>query len=500
MEKFNKLLKGSILGIILMLVYGICTFLRTKVILSTFGAGVNSISQIANQIFSYLILFESGLGAAYLFKMYKPYADKEIKKVASLYLGLKNSLKKISLKMMAVLILIAIIYPLFIDLNNIGYVQAILIIIILGIRFIIPYYFTLCKKNLMIVTEKRYINDIVDGLINICTIILEILLIKLGCTIEIALTIGILTILISNKIYDRLVQKYCKEIINCKEEPCYETDGMTKDIIVHQIASLANSNIDTIILSMVDLISVTTYSAYNSIMMYPINIVNKITENLRGSIGIRLHKDKENAYKIFQETLSLNFLLVIIIVTVFMCMANQFIELWIGKEYTLEMISLILFGFILFHRLIINTIYIMRDAAGLYKESKWYTLIQAVLNIIISILLVKPLGIKGLLIGTVVPTLLVSEIGNFYLVYKKIFNKSIFNIYKDMGISFLCIMISILLFDTFIKELFININWLEFILQAIIITGITTIIALIVQFITNKNFKNFIYRFIKKKK
>ena len=43
----------------------------------------------------------------------------------------------------------------------------------------------------------------------------------------------------------------------------------------------------------------------------------------------------------------------------------------------------------------------MINAAGHFKETQWRAILEAVINITVSLLLIKPLGMYGLLIGTI---------------------------------------------------------------------------------------------------
>ena len=62
-----------------------------------------------------MILFESGMSAAYQFKLYAPVNERDVAKVYSLFMGLKRSMQKIAFKMMAALLVVAILYPVIMD-------------------------------------------------------------------------------------------------------------------------------------------------------------------------------------------------------------------------------------------------------------------------------------------------------------------------------------------------------------------------------------------------
>ncbi|MEA3573926.1 polysaccharide biosynthesis protein [Peribacillus frigoritolerans] len=489
-------LRGAFISTIIALIQGALTFWRTNVIITTYGTDINSISQIAYQIFSYLVLFESGLGAAYLYKMYEPISNKQYKKVNALYLGLTISLKGISLKMFIGVVLLALIYPLVLSGNSVGYFGAFIIIILLGIRFVFPYYFTLSKKNMLAVTERQYLVVLIDGIINILIIIFEIILAKVfGLRIEYVLLVGILFSIFSNHVYVAIIKRKCQNITANDVKPLFDGNQMTKDIMVHQIASLANTKVDTIILSIVDLFSVTVYSAYDAVMTYPITLVNKVLDTIRASIGLKLASSVENTYSVFKEIMSVNFLVASITTATFISVVNDFIYLWIGEQFILNFYCVILFGAILMRRLIINPIYLVRDGQGLYKESKYYTVLTTIVNVLLSLILVKPLGIFGLLIATVFSSYLIMDLGNYYLVYCVVFKKKLV-IYWDLLMVSLSIFLSLVCIDAVINKFNNNdtLTWESFIINTFTSLIISTLLTIIIFSIYNRSFVRVIKR------
>uniref|UniRef100_UPI0034D3E880 hypothetical protein n=1 Tax=Priestia megaterium TaxID=1404 RepID=UPI0034D3E880 len=469
-------LRGAYISIIIALIQGGLTFWRTNVIITTYGTDMNSISQVAYQVFSYLTLFESGLGAAYLYKMYEPISSKQYQKVNALYLGLTISLKRISIKMLIGIALLALVYPFVLSENSVSYFSAFIVIILLGIRFVFPYYFTISKKNMLAITERQYLVVLIDGTINCLIIIFEIFLSKvLGLRIEYVLSVGILLSILSNYIYQSIVKRKCKDIINNEVQPLFDGDQMTKDIMVHQVASLANSKIDTLILSVVDLFSVTVYAAYDAVMTYPITLVNKIVDTIRASIGLKLASSVENTYSVFKEIMSINFFIASVTTSIFISVVNDFISLWIGEKFILNNYCVILFGAILMRRLIINSIYLVRDGQGLYKESKNYTLLTAVVNVILSVILVKVFGILGLLVATVLSSYLIMDLGNYYLVYCIVFKKKLV-IYWDLFIVCVSVLISVICINAVIDTLDNNhtLTWITFIINTFISLIVST--------------------------
>lgn len=496
MNRTKAAMKGGSIIAVIMFLTAILSFWRTKLIIQVYGVEINSVSHIASQIFTYMILFESGIGAAYLYNMYQPFAEKNQDKVSALYNGLNNSLKKIAIKMIIAIIVIAFIYPLFMANNSLTYLKIVLIIILMGLRAVYPYYFTLAKKNILFAQEKQYKTVLIDGLINSITLIFEIYIFTFfQLDIAVVLAIDLIFCFLSNYIYSAILSKDYHYLINNKIEPSYEAKNMTKDILVHQICTLANTHIDTIILSFVNLFSVTVYSAYNSIMSYPDSLISQLVSNLRASLGLKMASKDKNTYEVFSQIMSLNLYISGIVTLTFLTMVNKFIELWLGSEFLLDNLTVILFALILFRRLISNTIIIARDGKGLYKESKNYTLITSISNLLISLLLVRLLGIKGVLLGTIITSYFIMDIGNYYLVYCKIFEKKLIIYFKLLvvAIGIVCsYIISIFIFNFLV--FFIEVTWINFIVQTLISVLVSLIIIFILLWIFDKSFIRVIKR------
>src|SRR5699024_3079276 len=134
-----------------------------------------------------------------------------------------KSLQKISVKMIIVVIIAALLYPLILGENSVGYTSVVLIILLQGIRFVYPYYFIIAKKNMLILQERQYIVNLIDGIINSLIIVVEILLARVfSMRIELVLIVGIVFSVISNEVYKKIIQRRCVPYINNDVEPSYE--------------------------------------------------------------------------------------------------------------------------------------------------------------------------------------------------------------------------------------------------------------------------------------
>ncbi len=424
MKKETKRQIGIACSLLMYFIYALLLTIRTKVLIHTYGSEVNAVFQTSNQIFAYLILFESGISAAYQFKLYAPVNERDVAKVYSLFMGLKRSMQKIAFKMMAALLVVAILYPVIMDRITISFIKAGLMLLLLGLRFVIPYFVSLTSKTLLNVYDYKYIVDNIDSLGYIVITVVEILIaVWFRSSVYIVLVIGCIGNIIVGVIYSVLVKKFCGIVQKETVVPDFGPEEMTKDILLHHITGLFNSNIDTIILSIVNIMSVTPYHAYYSTMNYFPQAINKINENYRTKIGMKIKNRDPDLYDYFQIIMAFHMAVAITTVTIFILNINNFIGLWIGKEYILSNRCVFLLSLYLMHKMIINNIFLVRDGAGLYRESKWFSLAEGIANLVLSIILVQYWGIEGILFATVFATFTMLVPGNARLAYNKVMGK-----------------------------------------------------------------------------
>ena len=110
---------------------------------------------------------------------------------------------------------------------------------------------------------------------------------------------------------------------------------------------------------------------------------------------------------------------------------NPFIRVWIGEDY--------LFGTTIVAVVVLNFyIYCMRrvplmfrDAMGLFWYDRYKSLAEAAVNLVVSIVLAKKIGILGVLIGTTISSLSTCVWIEPLILYKHGFKSSVVEYFKD---------------------------------------------------------------------
>ena len=170
----------------------------------------------------------------------------------------------------------------------------------------------------------------------------------------------------------------------------------------------------------------------------------------------------------------------------FFLLINYFITLWIGKDYVFNTLItfIICLNFYLMGTQV--SLDVIKQALGFFKKDRFVTLIQAVFNLVLSIILGLKYGIIGILVATSVSYIILPCWNKPYLIYKYIFNSSVKKYYlKEILNVFALVIIGIASYYA-LEMINIPISIIGFIVNVIIVTLIFTVIISIFYFHTSQ--------------
>ncbi len=489
----NKVIKASIIEIIPTLIIAALGFIRTKVFISFLGSELNGYYQFIVQFVSYLFLAEAGFGTAISYKLYKPIAQKDEKKISEIYKGSLKIFRRIGILISGLVVLLALLMNFIIKSSMSTKIIVILSFILISLSNILSFFFySRAYQSLYNANQEKYI---ASSIINFAKILSEIFVIivtiYLKSLIAIAISMflskvleEILFVIISKKRFKNLkVTKDTKEDLTASK--------MTSELIFNQIGYTVFNNIDTVVLmtfSPQGAIGVSIYTAYYYIHRFVINIIAKISTSILHVLGnVYATENKEKSKKVFDEYIIFTIIISIICGLLYYFGSRAFVNIWINKsEYIISNFCVSLFSLVLLLAILMEPLINVIAANGLFKKSKYFTLISSAVNLTLSIILAKKYGINGVLIATCIGylldiafrSILVSK--NLYIETKK---SSIFIKYFLALLSF----VGIIFLTSSFEKLFLNNinNYISFFISmsfaAVIILIITSVIFLIIS-------------------
>ena len=494
----KKIALNMLSDIIPYILIGIVGLIKVNVLITFIGDVGNGYYQLINQIIMYVFLAQAGFGDAVIYKLYSPFAKQNKKDINEIYSGSRKIFRIIGLIILGIIFLVSIglfFFYGFVD----GYRNsALLCFFIISTSYLIAYFGKgQTYMAVLSAAQEKYIYSLVSNTIKlICDILIVLVAIKFKNLESIAITILIMKII--EEFVLRMVVKKKYNWLKEVEKKDTSMVSMTKDLAWVQVGYVVLNNVDAILLgTFIGPIMVSIYTTYNFILRYLNEVSSRVELSAVYSFGNIFAKKEDNKVNsLFNEFMILFIILAFSLSLTFLLGIRSFVNIWIGKDiYILSYITIFLFTLTLFLNIIYYPLLALINANGLFKDNKKHIFICASINVILSIILLFPFKVNGVLLATSLAFLV-----NIFLKTKLVSSK----VLKDIKHSYLLkkyilliitfIVISIILFNIEKILLTIKLNIFTCVLLLAMIFALIMIITFIILYITNKDTKNLLNR------
>lgn len=427
---------NGVIGLILTYIF---TFAVRTLFIKKLGVEYLGLNGLFTNVISILSVAELGVGLTITFSLYKPLAEKNEKKTKALMDIFGKVYVFISLVVLAIGILLLPFLPyLMKEQTNIQNVYLIYLLFLLN--SVLSYFFSY-RYSIIGADQKGYIVIKSNIIFSFILSLLQILVLFLWQSFIIYLIINILINLIQN-IY--LSKKAIKLYPYLKMKGNYKIDKADADDLFKKIRAMMFQKIGSVSLYATDNIIISTfigvywvgiYSNYVMIIVVVTNLVGQIYSQLTSSVGNLVElESKEKSYEIFLNLLFFTFWLAGFCSICLLGLINNFIYLWIGKQYLLDfaITFVIVLNFMLLQHRNVSTIF--TNSMGLFWHTRYVMFITAILNLLISIILINRVGLIGTLIGTAIAHIVTNFWFEPFVVLKYGFNKRLSNYFKRYSI------------------------------------------------------------------
>lgn len=474
---------------VLILVLGL---FKTKFFIQILGSSQLGLYQLYGQIVSYLVLIEGGVGSAILFRLYSPLNHKNQQQIDEIMSAGRFLFRIIACLLLVIGFIISFFIGFFIqdsaETFSFSYMQITFLIYLLSQAL---YYFTIPHRVLFEADQKKYIPNIIFQAIAVIKAILEIVIVCSGLGL-IAVLISLVVCSLTANIMILFVFKKYYSNVNFKAKKDFSMMKDVKDLFVNTLGVLVTSNIDILIISkIIGLGYVVIYSTYNYFVEGIKQFIDKISSSVMSGVGDLLVESKEKALVVFNEFNEFVFFVASIICVPMFIFINKFIEIWYKGEVVTNIIWALLFTVILFYQITKIPLKVFTYSSGKFKEVKIFVIFEVIINLSLSLILVKFMGITGVLIATVISMFVADWCTKPLVIFKKIIEADVWKYYKTYIINTLFIVaisaVMYLLIPKGYSSLFICL------LLGMAITIINFIIMSVYYWITKQY--NFIYRF-----
>ncbi|MFQ6819633.1 MAG: lipopolysaccharide biosynthesis protein [Blautia sp.] len=411
-------------------------FVRT---LSTEYLGLNG---LFTNILSFLSLAELGVGSALNYTLYKPIKENDIERIKSIMNLYKKLYNAIGIIVLVIGFAITPFLKFFIKEvpDNISYISLYYILFVLNSG--LSYFYTY-KRALIICNQEEYLSYIITTVCRIFLTVSQIVILLTLKSYMLYLLMAIVFTLVENIAISYISEKKYPYIGERNVEPLPKdyTDRVKKNVIAllfHKIGSAVVFSTDNIIISkFVGLTAVGLYSNYTLIVNSINNILAKVFGTLTASTGeLIVSSNKRHMEQIFYDMLFANMWIYGWCGVCFLCLIQPFIVLWLGNEYLMGTSVLIIIVLNFYITGMRKTVWVFKDAAGIYKQDQIKPVVEAMINLIVSIPLAIQMGVSGVLIGTIASNVLWAFWYEAFVLYKYCFESSMKSYVKKQLIYF----------------------------------------------------------------
>lgn len=463
----KKAFYNTFTGICYQLVAIICAFILPRLILSNFGSSYNGVVSSINQFLSWISVLSAGIGGVTRAALYKPLAENNVAKISSIMRATDLFMKKIAMIFAALLAVFAISFP-FIVRDDFEYLFVFSLVIVLGISTFSQYYFGITYQTLLEADQRQYVYTLVRIFTTLAGTLVAAALIIFGFEVRFVYLASSIIYACNPIFLNFYVKRYYK--IDLKAIPDNTTVKQRWDAFAQELAIMVNSNTDIIVLTIfcnVKIVSV--YTVYNMIINGVKQLLQTFTTGVGAAFGNMIAQGKNNDY--LDNSLRIFEFVVVNVITVFFSITAMtivpFVNIYV-RGITDINYSRIGFGYLITLAAMFNCYRIPYQtivyAAGKFKETRNGSIIEAVLNIVFSIILVNKIGLIGVVVGTLIAAMFRTCQYAIYL-SRYIIKRSTFVFIKNIFISLLICILSVYFFNTFINPEVSN--YLEWIILAI---------------------------------
>lgn len=478
-SRSQKAVYNTIMGFAYEFVQLICGLILPRLILTTFNSTYNGLINSIAQFITCISLLKAGLGGVTKAALYKLLAEKDYDTISGIVNQTEKFMRRVAYIFLVFVFIFAAVYPIVIN-KEFDWFFSFTLILIISISTFVQYYFGFTYQLVLIADQKQYVTSIADIVSTVLNTVFAVLIIKLGGSIHFV-KLGSAVALI---VMPLTVNFYVRKKYHINKSITIEKDMIKQrwDAVWHGVADFINNNTDVMTLTIFTTLgNVSIYTVYNYVIVAIRKVLTNFIQGFGAAFGNMYAKGEE---KLMHENLKIFELVVFsissIIYSVTFVMITSFALIY-TKGVTDVNYNQPLFGYILTLAGAFSCFRIPYEsivkAVGHYKQTRNASFMEAIINIVVSVVCVIKFGLVGVAFGTMVAAIYRSTLYATYL-SKNILKRNIW-IYIQRVI--LALSIGVIVFFAS-KIYWVNVisigNW---VLMAVITTLLASALTVIVD-------------------
>lgn len=481
----NSRTKNSILNMAASVGYQmlnlVLSFVSRTIFLQVLGVGYLGINGLFSDVLSMLNMAELGIGTAMTYSMYKPLAESDQETLAGLTHFYKKIYRFIALTIAVIGVALVPFLPYLINLeNDIPHVELYYLLFLAGN---VASYFVVAKTTVLYADQKNHILIKYSAFWHTAQIITMLVVLWLTKNYTLYLLTQIFFVYGQNIHKSCVADRYYPFLRKKVKLPKEKTKSIFKDVgsaFIYKVANLLITATDNTLISvLISTEMVGYYSNYHIIVGKLSNLIGTLFSSLIASLGNLIAKESaEKRFQVFQTMQSLSLIISTFCVTCLALLEDDFIRVWLGDAYLLSPPTLLAIVINFYFLIAMKPVTAFREAAGLFRKTKYIMLWAAGLNIGFSVALGMIWGLPGILLATSISKLLTYFWYEPKLLFQDYFVKPCRLYFLEMAQNVMITIISIIL-AWCTTNWFVPQSWMQLIGKGIIVALVSLAVIIL---------------------
>lgn len=405
-------------------------FICRMVFVKCLAADYLGVNGLFTNILSMLSLAELGIGGAVFYALYKPLAEKNEKKIASLIKVYGEAYKVIGIVIgITGICLMPFLNIIITEQPNIS--ESIYVLYLLNLFNTVITYFYSYRSSLLIAAQQNYIVVGINYIVTILQSLFQMLMLILTHNYMAYILIQTIGTIVYNVSVSYVAVKIFPCIVEKKIEPLPQNEKKAlfkdiKDLSYYKISGLLVNSTDNILITFFQGLAVTGITSNYTLFINTINsLLGQIFNSLTASIGNHnVTESEDKKYEMFQFMNFMNFWIFGWAALGITFCSSDLVSLCFGETYVLPFKIPLILAINFYTVGMMNAIWTYKHTLGLFRYGRFLQIVTGILNIILSVILGKKMGLFGVLFATFIARAFTNLWYDPYAVFKHGFCKS----------------------------------------------------------------------------
>lgn len=360
-------------------------------------------------IINVLSFTELGVGTAITYALYKPVAEGDREKQKSLMLLYRRIYRVVALIVLGAGLMLVPFLDLLI--KNKPDVDHLTLIYLMYLANSVLSYLFIYKRTLIDAHQRMYIGSLYASGFLLLQYAVQVIILVVTRSFLLYLSAYLLCTLLGNILVARHADRLYPYLREKKIQPLpkEERQQITRNIramLMHKLGGTVVQNTDNLLLSsMVGIVSVACYSNYYLVITSVHQVLRQVFQGITASVGnLGVSEDAKRIRRIFEAVFFAGQWIYGVAAICLYELVSPFVGLSFGQQYVFPARIVLILCVNFFVTGMRQATLVFRDSLGLFWYDRYKSVAEALINLLVSILLVKHYGTVGVFLGTFVST------------------------------------------------------------------------------------------------